>query len=81
VLNIALNNPQMEIGDDLREFKEFTKDFSPPVDFLKYASFLFLSQLIIDSSLLTIFFFLKKKKIYLDEGFRDHESSIIPFDS
>jgi len=34
VLNIALNNPQMEIGDDLREFKEFTKDFSPPVCFL-----------------------------------------------
>ncbi|RIA92654.1 ubiquitin carboxyl-terminal hydrolase [Glomus cerebriforme] len=30
VLNIALNNPEMEIGDDLREFKEFTKDFSPP---------------------------------------------------
>jgi hypothetical protein len=34
MLNIALNNPQMEIGDDLKEFKEFTKEFSPPVGFL-----------------------------------------------
>ncbi|CAG8481402.1 9487_t:CDS:10 [Funneliformis caledonium] len=31
VLNIALNSPQLEIGDDLKEFKEFTKDFPPPV--------------------------------------------------
>ncbi|CAI2164557.1 3718_t:CDS:2 [Funneliformis geosporum] len=31
VLNIALNSPQLEIGTDLREFKEFTKDFPPPV--------------------------------------------------
>lgn len=34
MLNIALNNPQMELGDDLKEFKEFTKEFSPPVGFL-----------------------------------------------
>ncbi|CAB4439779.1 unnamed protein product [Rhizophagus irregularis] len=31
MLNIALNNPQMELGDDLKEFKEFTKEFSPPM--------------------------------------------------
>ena len=34
VLNIVFNNPQIEIGEDLKKFKEFTKDFPPPVNFL-----------------------------------------------
>src|ERR1700733_12951643 len=44
VLNIAFNNPQIEIGEDLKKFKEFTKDFPPPVNFL-----FFLLQSRIDS--------------------------------
>ena len=31
LLNIILNVPDLDIGDHLSQFREFTKDFSPPV--------------------------------------------------
>ena len=31
LLNIILNVQNLEIGDHLSQFKQFTKDFSPPV--------------------------------------------------
>lgn len=31
LLNIILNVPGLEIGQHLTEFKNFTRDFSPPV--------------------------------------------------
>ena len=31
LLNIILNVPNLEIGEHLTQFKQFTKDFSPPV--------------------------------------------------
>jgi len=31
IISIALNQPEMDIGDTLRNFKEFTLDFSPHV--------------------------------------------------
>src|SRR5271155_3623495 len=33
LLNIILNVPNLNVGEHLTQFKEFTKDFSPPVPY------------------------------------------------
>lgn len=42
VLNIALNCPQLEIEQELKEFKEFTWDLPPAVNINDYYHLLYL---------------------------------------